>query len=78
MSFTKRLPWDPEEGARVAMDACAPRSLLPHEAAAPPYARLDVDEHVAALVMRHVDDYRDRLALECVGSVGLATADPRI
>jgi hypothetical protein len=71
MTFTKRLPWDAEEGGRVAMDVRAPLALLPHEAAAPPYARLDVDEHVSALVMRHVFDWRDRLALECVGSVGV-------
>jgi hypothetical protein len=29
-------------------------------------ASFDPDEHVATLIMRHVGEVRDRLALECV------------
>ncbi len=32
-------------------------------------ATFEPDEHIATLVLRHVGDVRDRLALECVSSV---------
>ena len=49
-----------------------------HKAPAPPClapcSRFGTDEHVAGLVLRRVDDWRDRLRVECVSKVGRHTA----